>query len=128
MCPTIPRFAPSPPVGGAPCSFWPPRPSFPPRWHHDVLRALDHFQASGAPYDERLDDPIALVLKRRTAAGRWLLQNRHPGAAFFELETVGQPSRWNTLRALRVLRWHDRVKGNSTAPRPRPDPQVNGRA
>jgi hypothetical protein len=96
--------------------------SFPPRWHHDVLRTLDHFQASAAPDDERLDDAIALVLKRRAAAGRWLLQNRHPGATFFELETVGQPSRWNTLRALRVLRWHDRVRGGSTAPAPRPDP------
>ncbi len=81
--------------------------SFPPRWHHDVLRTLDHFRASKAAYDERLEDPISLVLKKRTSDGRWMLQNRHPGRTFFELETVGRPSRWNTLRALRVLQWFE---------------------
>ena len=83
--------------------------SFPPRWHHDVLRTLDYFQAARAPYDKRLEDPIAVVLKKRTGGGRWLLQNRHPGRTFFELEKPGQESRWNTLRALRVLRWWERV-------------------
>lgn len=84
--------------------------SFPPRWHHDVLRTLDYFRASRATYDERIEDPISLVLKKRTNQGRWLLQNRHAGATFFELEAVGKPSRWNTLRALRVLKWHERTK------------------
>jgi hypothetical protein len=84
--------------------------SFPPRWHHDVLRALDYFQASGASYDERLEDPLELVRKRRGKDGCWVLQNRHPGQTFFELEQVGEPSRWNTLRALRVLLWWDRAK------------------
>ena len=84
--------------------------SFPPRWHHDVLRTLDYFRASEAAHDERLEDPIGLVLERRTSAGSWLLQNRHPGTTFFELETVGKPSRWNTLRALRVLKWFERSK------------------
>ena len=79
--------------------------SFPPRWHHDVLRTLDYFQASRADRDERLEDPVSLVRKKRTPDGRWLLQNRHPGRTCFELETVGKPSRWNTLRALRILRW-----------------------
>jgi hypothetical protein len=79
--------------------------SFPPRWHHDVLRALDYFRASGARRDDRLEDPIAVVERRRRSDGRWILQNRHPGATFFEMERVGVPSRWNTLRALRVLRW-----------------------
>lgn len=79
--------------------------SFPPRWHYDVLRALDYFQACGAAKDDRLTDAIAIVLKRRTKQGNWLLQNRHPGRTFFEMEPVGEPSRWNTLRALRVLKW-----------------------
>jgi len=79
--------------------------SFPPRWHYDVLRGLDYFRDSEAAHDERLADAIGLVEKRRRADGRWPLQNRHPGATFFELETVGEPSRWNTLRSLRVLRW-----------------------
>jgi hypothetical protein len=83
--------------------------SFPPRWHHDVLRTLDYFRASGAPHDERLEDPIELVRRKRGTDGRWALQNRHPGKAFFELEKVGKPSRWNTLRALRILRWWDQA-------------------
>lgn len=87
--------------------------SFPPRWHHDVLRTLDYFQASQAPYDKRIEDPISLVLKKRTNEGRWLLQNRHPGRTFFELEMVGKPNRWNTLRALRVLKWHERTRAGA---------------
>jgi hypothetical protein len=84
--------------------------SFPPRWHHDVLRTLDYFQASGAEYDDRLEDPIDLVLRKRRKDGRWLLQNRYPGKTFFEMEQVRQPSRWNTLRALRVLDWWQLAK------------------
>jgi hypothetical protein len=79
--------------------------SFPPRWHYDVLRGLDYFRDSGAERDPRLADAIALVNARRRPDGRWLLQNPWPGRVFFELEDKGAPSRWNTLRALRVLRW-----------------------
>jgi hypothetical protein len=79
--------------------------SFPPRWHYDVLRGLDYFRDCGAPHDKRLEEAIALVEARRKDDGRWVLQNRYPGRTFFELENLGEPSRWNTLRALRVLRW-----------------------
>jgi hypothetical protein len=79
--------------------------SFPPRWHYDVLRALDHFQTVNAPRDPRLTDAIDIVLRSRRADGRWPLQHVHHGRTFFELERVGEPSRWNTLRALRVLKW-----------------------
>lgn len=79
--------------------------SFPPRWRYDVLRALDHFQACQAEYDPRLEDALALLRQRRQPDGTWKLQNKHPGREHFALETIGQPSRWNTLRALRVLRW-----------------------
>lgn len=79
--------------------------SFPPRWHYDVLRGLDHFQEAGAPRDERLADAIDIVRRNQRANGRWPLQNRYKGRTFFELERPGAPSRWNTLRALRVLRW-----------------------
>jgi hypothetical protein len=78
--------------------------SFPARWRYDVLRALDYFQDARAPYDPRLQDALDLLLKKRLPDGRWKLENRHPGRIFFDLEAVGQPSRWNTLRALRVLR------------------------
>jgi hypothetical protein len=79
--------------------------SFPPRWHHDILRTLDYFQASEALYDDRLRDPLDVLRGKRRADGRWPLQNRHPGETFFDMEEVGRPSRWNTLRGLRVLEW-----------------------
>lgn len=81
--------------------------AFPPRWHYDVLRALDHFQAIDAPRDARLDEAIAIVRARADAGGRWPLEYTYRGETHFELERVGAPSRWNTLRALRVLRWWD---------------------
>ena len=82
--------------------------SFPPRWHYDILRALDYFQAVNAPRDERLAEAIDIVRNSRSSDGRWSLQNRYRGKTYFELERVGAPSRWNTLRALRVLNWWER--------------------
>lgn len=81
---------------------------FPPRWHYDVLRALDHFRAVDAPRDERLGDALDIVRSSRRADGRWLLPRAYAGKTYFALERVGAPSRWNTLRALRVLAWWDR--------------------
>jgi hypothetical protein len=86
--------------------------SFPPRWHYDVLRGLDYFQAVDAPRDPRLADAIEIVRRHRRADGRWALQNRYRGKTYFKLERVGAPSRWNTLRALRVLKWWE--KGGSS--------------
>ncbi len=74
-------------------------------WRHDILRGLDHFQAARAKRDERLGDSIEVVRSKRLADGRWPSQGRQSGHVWFELEKNGQPSRWNTLRALRVLRW-----------------------
>ena len=80
--------------------------SFPPRWHYDVLRGLEHFRAAGSPPDERVDEAIELVRSKQQPDGTWLLENTHRGAVHFPLEDVdGTPSRWNTLRALRVLGW-----------------------
>jgi hypothetical protein len=79
--------------------------AFPPRWHYDILRALDYFQAVGAARDERLGDAIEIVRGTQRQDGRWPLQHRYKGKTFFELERLGAPSRWNTLRALRVLKW-----------------------
>jgi hypothetical protein len=79
--------------------------TFPPRWHYDVLRALDHFQSVNAPRDPRAAEAIELVRGARREDGRWLLPNRYRGKTYFDMERVGAPSRWNTLRALRVLKW-----------------------
>jgi hypothetical protein len=81
--------------------------SYPPYWHYDVLRALDYFRDADAR-DERLAEPVALVRDKQQPDGTWLLENTHPGAVHFSLQDPdGRPSRWNTLRALRVLRWHE---------------------
>jgi hypothetical protein len=86
--------------------------SFPTRWHYDVLRALDYFRADGDPPDPRLDEAIQVLRSKQQADGRWLLENTHPGSVHFPLEDGdGQPSRWNTLRALCVLRWYEQAGG-----------------
>ena len=77
--------------------------SFPSRWKYDILRALELFSQVGAPYDERMSEAIDVLQKRRLPDGRWPLQMKHPGQTHFEMERVGKPSRWNTLRATRVL-------------------------
>jgi hypothetical protein len=83
--------------------------SYPPRWHYDVLRALDYFRLAGDPPDARVDEAVELVRSKRQPDGSWLLENTHPGEVHFTLEDGdGRPSRWNTLRALRVLRWAER--------------------
>lgn len=81
--------------------------SFPVRWHYDVLRGLEYFRSAGGRPDPRLNEAIELVRSKRQSDGSWLLENTHPGRVWFELENGdGNPSRWNTLRALRVLRWY----------------------
>jgi hypothetical protein len=81
---------------------------FPYYWHYDVLRALDYFRRSGAAPDPRMAEAVAIVRSRRQPDGRWLAGGPHPGRVYFDLDgAAGTPSRWNTLRALRVLGWWD---------------------
>jgi hypothetical protein len=82
--------------------------SYPTRWHYDLLRALEYFRAAGDPPDPRVDEAIHLLRSKQQSDGTWPLENTHPGAVHFTLEDGdGRPSRWNTLRALRVLRWYE---------------------
>jgi hypothetical protein len=82
--------------------------SFPTGWHYDVLRGLDYLRCAGVTPDQRVADAIALVESKRDANGRWALENPHHDELLVGLdEGEGRPSRWNTLRALRVLRWHE---------------------
>ncbi|CAA9231846.1 MAG: FIG00984462: hypothetical protein [uncultured Arthrobacter sp.] len=91
--------------------------SFPVQWHYDVLRGLDYFRAVGGPCDPRLSEAFGLLRDKQQRDGSWLLENTHPGLVHFEMEAGdGRPSRWNTLRALRVLRWHDTVQPEPRAP------------
>ncbi len=79
--------------------------SFPPRWHYDLLRGLDHFASTGSPWDERYSDAVDVLIGRQRNDGTWPVQQRHAGKVWFDMEQTGGPSRWNTLRSLRVLRW-----------------------
>jgi hypothetical protein len=80
--------------------------SFPTRWHYDVMRALDYFRSAGDRPDPRMAEAMELLQSKRQPDGTWLLENTHPGHVHFALEEGdGRPSRWNTLRALRVLGW-----------------------
>ena len=82
--------------------------SFPTRWHYDVLRGLDYFRSVGDAPDPRMTEAIDLLKSKQQPDGTWLLENTHPGKVHFALEDGdGRPSRWNTLRALRVLSWCD---------------------
>jgi hypothetical protein len=81
--------------------------AFPPRYHYDILRALDYFRAAGQQPETRVGDALHLVESSRQADGRWLLDAAYDEALAVPFgESVGKPSRWNTLRALRVLRWY----------------------
>jgi hypothetical protein len=76
-------------------------------WEADVLRQLDHFAAARAPRDPRLAEPIDRIRRHRRSDGRWACTSRQPGAVHFELERAGKPSRWVTLKCLRILKWWD---------------------
>jgi hypothetical protein len=80
--------------------------SFPTWYFYDVLRGLDYLRDAGVKPDKRVAEAIGIVEANRDAEGRWPLQNVHPGDAHFQMEHgEGNPSRWNTVRAMRVLRW-----------------------
>jgi len=90
--------------------------SYPTSWRYDVLRGLDYLRAAGAVPDERVEEAIDLVESKRDADGCWPLENPHPGRLHFEMDDgEGTPSRWNTLRAMRVLRWHDQAPRSGLA-------------
>ena len=81
--------------------------TFPCRWRYDILRALDYLQYSRVPYDARMQEALHYLLKKRNPNGTWNMQAKHPGEVHFEMEKAGQKSRWNTLRALRVLKQYE---------------------
>jgi hypothetical protein len=82
---------------------------FPPQWHYDVLRGLEHLAAAGPP-DPRAEEAVERVRAARSADGTWRRHRPYPGRSWFPLEPAGA-SGWSTLRALRVLSWWDRGPG-----------------
>src|SRR6266571_4199695 len=84
--------------------------AFPTWWHYDVLRGLEYLRSAGVTSDERAAEAIDLVGSKRDGDGRWPLETRYSGVMPVEMdEGEGRPSRWNNLRALRVLRWYEQA-------------------
>ncbi|MBT8185266.1 MAG: hypothetical protein KJN76_10525 [Eudoraea sp.] len=77
---------------------------YPCRWKYDILRALDYFQFTGRKWDKRMEEAIEVIRKKRSKDGTWKMQAAHPGQQHFIMEKAGQPSRWNTLRVMRVFK------------------------
>jgi hypothetical protein len=93
--------------------------TYPPRWHYDVLRALDYFRSAaaftGASPDPRLSEAGDHIKSKRRTDGSWLLDWQPRGRVWFEIDDgVGNPNRWVTLRGMRVLRWLDQQRGAET--------------
>jgi hypothetical protein len=81
--------------------------AFPPTWHYDVLRGLDYLRAAGVEPCERVAEAVDIVTNKRNQDGRWPLHEHHPNPVQLDMEGgEGKQSRWNTLRALRVLDWY----------------------
>ena len=78
--------------------------SYPSRWKYDILRALDYFQSAKVAYDPRMQDALDVLKSKQRKDHTWPVQAKHPGQTHFDMEQTGSPSRWNTLRALRVLK------------------------
>jgi len=86
--------------------------AFPPWWHYDVLRGLEYLSSAGVAFDDRMAEALALVASKRDRDGRWPVEVSYPGTMPIAIDAgEGQPSRWNTLRALRVLNWFQRDHG-----------------
>lgn len=91
---------------------------FPPRWHYDVLRGLDHLRDARAVPDPRAAEAVELLLTQRRADGRWGKGSQYSGRTFFVLEPGRVAGRWNTLRAARVLQWWDGDRNDGPVVRP----------
>ena len=93
--------------------------AFPTVWHYDVLRGLDYLRSAGVEPDERVSEAVGVVEARRHQNGRWPMNYVHDDRLGFPLEAEkGRASRWNTLRAMRVLNWYERDSDGETSPQP----------
>ncbi|MCH9815290.1 MAG: hypothetical protein K0U64_02405, partial [Actinomycetia bacterium] len=86
---------------------------FPPQWHFDIMRGLEHFWMSGSRRDEGLSRGIESVRNKARSDGRWPIFRAYPGRYWFKMESGRGPGRWSTLRAIRILRWWEAQRGSA---------------
>ena len=90
--------------------------SYPAGWRYDILRGLDYSRNAGVAPDPRMAEAIQILASKRDADGRWPLGIMHPDEVIAEPGiTEGSPSRWNTLRAMRVLKWYNQAHAQGAA-------------
>lgn len=85
---------------------------YPARWYYDILKAMDYFQMSDTKHVKGMNEALDLIINRRNTDGLWKLSAPYPGRVHFTMEQAGKSSRWNTLRALRVLHFYGKLKNN----------------
>ena len=85
---------------------------FPARWYYDILKAMDYFQMSDTQHNSGMDEALDFIVSKRNSEGLWKLSSPYPGRVHFNMEQAGKSSRWNTLRALRVLHFYGKLKNN----------------
>ena len=80
--------------------------SYPPRYKYDILRAFEAMRVANTPYDTRMDKALEVLLSKQRKDKTWPVQKKHAGKVHFDMEKIGGPSRWNTLRVLRVFKYY----------------------
>ena len=78
--------------------------TYPCRWRYDILRAMDYFRYAGVKWDNRMTEALTYLNKKKNKDGTWNMQAAHSGQVHFIMEKAGKPSRWNTLRILRIMK------------------------
>ena len=77
---------------------------FPLSYTSDVLEVCLALCEGGGGRDVRLTNAIELVISKRDADGRWAMKHSLNGKMWVDVEKKGKPSKWVTLRAMRVLK------------------------
>jgi len=90
-------------MGNKPSSSW-FKFGYPIGYITDVLQNLEVLAALGQAQNAHLTNALELVLGKQDDQGRWLLEYTYNGKTWVDIEKKGQPSKWVTLRALRVLK------------------------
>jgi hypothetical protein len=77
---------------------------FPLAYASDILLNLEALAGAGCAGDPRLNDAIGFVLSKQDERGRWIMEQGYRGRMWADIEKRGRPSKWVTLRALRLLK------------------------
>jgi hypothetical protein len=92
----------SKPTGKPSSNWW--KFGFPNFYVSDVLQNVEVLTRLGYGKDPRLANALQLIRDKQNNQGRWQMEHNYEGKTWVDIEKKGQPSKWVTLRALRVLK------------------------